>query len=367
MIAVLSDIHFGYERCTLNTTHARSAKNINVLCAELEKNKVSEIIFLGDIFELQICDFATAFRESDSFFSALGALSNLKLVTFVPGNHDHVLWNYHVVRKEIVSKLDSGTNAVPDEKFSFVRHQFGSAETFLKRLSVNPKVEVAVEYPFLMREVDGRRYLFLHGHFLDSAQMLTYTLTTKLLPGKPTVGDIEQLEVYASQQYLLLTNIAQTEYGRAGIRKRFNQLFGWFKEKGIYSDFAKLREHVQDYAGLWMTSGNPVFKMANYIIYGHTHLPGVEKINWVGTSHVATLNTGAWVDDQREGSVVLIGHKNTAPILYEIKSGAASLTTHPDNNKRRIDLVKIAIEDASLTPGITRSIRDFLGGPGKSL
>ena len=95
-IVIISDMHFGVDECNFNidAKYGRRLndirkKNIDNFFSWLNQyGVIEEFIFIGDIFDLQLSNFAKAVTGSYYFFKKLSKMKHLKKITYIPGNHD---------------------------------------------------------------------------------------------------------------------------------------------------------------------------------------------------------------------------------------------------------------------------------------
>lgn len=170
---VVSDLHFGDRRCSLH--------NMGVARAFVGKlrefSPLEEIILLGDILDLQLANWAQAIegliqpgphRKAVGFRYFMNFLlqeTNAKKITYVPGNHDYRIFDYHSLEKYLIAPLRSGKRL--SGKISFFRT---FEDSFLRGLFAFPEIQIKVVYPHYTLKVNGRRMILTHGHFFDPSQ-----------------------------------------------------------------------------------------------------------------------------------------------------------------------------------------------------
>ena len=327
--AVLSDVHFGIEECNLRGTHAAGRANVEKLMQALKRHELDELILLGDIFDMNLSNFAESVTASKYFFEQLKQLPSLAKITYVPGNHDHIIWFLHILEKEIIQVLRSG--GVPKADFNFTNRVFPRKASFLAKM-VPDTVQFNVQYPFVRRNLGGKQYIFFHGHYIDKIQNLLKNLMTSLLPNLQK-HNLDQLEIFCAPQYELFTMIAQTQLGRVGLRKRYGQLSSIFDPTVAIDDFdSALKGHLTDFAGQWVGNNNAI-DVVDYVIYGHTHCAGISRKQWDINPKLIKMNTGCWMktESDRIGDYVLIDKDVAHPQLYYLSTKQAQPMLHGDS------------------------------------
>ena len=110
---VLSDLHFGDTRCSLH-----SMRTAHALVERLTQYKpLQEIYLLGDILDLQLATWSQAIEgrilEGPNkravgfryFLNFLIQQTGAKTITYIPGNHDYKIFDYHSIDRHLIHPL----------------------------------------------------------------------------------------------------------------------------------------------------------------------------------------------------------------------------------------------------------------------
>jgi UDP-2,3-diacylglucosamine pyrophosphatase LpxH len=246
MIIAVSDIHLGDERSDYNSFKSF----INSELKSLGKN--DHFILLGDILEFWRKKNLDSIVENQIILKELSNLTDQTNVYYIYGNHDYTVLNL--------------ANKVKNFPFK-VSHD-------------------------LRLELDNKKYYFLHGYELE--------VYSKLEP--LTLDDYEKLCV--------------------GLCDRTENHFGSFLS--VLWDLSQMGNIMKD---LYHTVtkpptkrdlGNSIDKMTNsfisksmllgveqdeFFIFGHTHIPKLDKINSWG-------NTGSWLTNEKEHNIFIKINEN---------------------------------------------------------
>ena len=209
----LSDTHFGAENSILSHVPAGSmtvepqapspvlTRLIDCLRAVVETNKGATpptLILNGDILELALAEDNVA-ATSFAAFIRLAFASDKPLfdtrIYYVPGNHDHHLWEAARERQYVryIKGLDPGDAIKPPwhvtrlfEDPSTVTPESELLNTVLTQ-QAGTKVSLRVVYPNLgIESDDGARVIVIHhGHFTEPIYRLISTLKGALFPRQP--------------------------------------------------------------------------------------------------------------------------------------------------------------------------------------
>lgn len=333
-IIVLSDVHFGIKECKLNGS--LNGKELKKGKANVDKffeaikplGDIQEFIFLGDIFDLHLSNFFNVTKSSRYFFSNLKKLKSVKKITYIPGNHDHAFWLYHIVWNDIIKKL---RRSMPlDREIKVTNKVFKNNDSFLYKLFRND-IDFAVTYPFEKRYINNKLYLFFHGQFIDKLHAKYLSLITLFLPDiKKRDTNIDQLEIFSSPLYELFNLIAQTQIGRTGLRKRYDQFSFIFKRDENIDYFKKkVEEHIKQYAG--QSNSNNAIDVLDYAIFGHTHCAGVGTKKYKRNKKLVKINSGCWArDDNILGEFIFISPEEKHPQLFYLTESQPSCLYHKD-------------------------------------
>jgi len=196
-IAITSDTHFGDPMCALvdHKKMTRGAKYDAFLEAVGCENDF--LIFIGDIFDFSIAEYAVAYRAAQAFFRWIAEDGVAKSIIYIPGNHDFDMW--HTVQHQInvIYQISKGKPArqfkwsqpgVIDLRMKAPKHGFhipGVVEN-----PVNPETEPRIPmylncitqnqdgsgdptyfyftYPNLYLVTDDESIILSHGHYLEA-------------------------------------------------------------------------------------------------------------------------------------------------------------------------------------------------------
>ena len=318
---VFSDLHFGDPRSL-----AHRAETLDALTARLRAYRpVRRIVLLGDILDLQIGNWSGAveglgpegrigFRH---FLNRAVEASGATAVHYVPGNHDHRVFDYLSIERHLFRKLASGGRL--SGKVSYYR---SFRETFLSGILANRETRLEVVYPHLTLRLGTRRLVLAHGHFLDRSQGL----------------GVDCVKAFAGVDRRDSRTVAR-------VRARF------FRRVGLYQsiiDGGAVNRNVRD--GLygrtvrWLDSVASVARRARrrrmddrlkknilaYIdfccrrgrtdgfIFGHTHRPGAAVLPRPSGAPLLTWNCGTFLDEGspsgRPGTFLVVSRKRGASL-----------------------------------------------------
>lgn len=306
-IIVISDIHFGLNRCNLNIED-KDRRKIKIKRKEkidyffnwliTEQKDIDEFIFIGDIFDLHLSNFTKAVSGSYYFLKKLAHLKGLKKITYIPGNHDHTMWLLHIFYFDIIKKFEG--NIFPKFKgdFNFVYNRFfkePKSPSFLQRIFTDRKdIKFCVTYPILIREnIAGKNYIFFHGHFLDKTQRITQKLFKMLLP-KLELSELQQFELFCSPQYETFFLLAQCTAGRKGLKNGYDEVKKYLGDyrKPVDKLNKEIKNHLKESRRL--INNNPAIDELDYVIFGHTHYAGISQYTFKDYPKLIRMNTGSW-------------------------------------------------------------------------
>ena len=215
----LSDLHFGAENSILTHLAANSVEAdpraptavliglLECLDALISRNQDSHrptLILCGDILELALATDNIAAMAFDRFIDlAFNPGHRLfdNRIYFVPGNHDHHLWES--AREQQYATYVSSVSPDVDLEIPwhttrmFAQTDSRSVDAILLSALIHrhpgcADISVQTVYPNLaLRTDDGRRCAVVHhGHFLESIYRLMTTVKDMAFPGRPARPDI---------------------------------------------------------------------------------------------------------------------------------------------------------------------------------
>ncbi|MCB1189690.1 MAG: metallophosphoesterase [Leptospiraceae bacterium] len=216
----LSDLHLGaynslltYTDKDAHTDPSKSSQGLLHLVKVLEKiitlvnkKKKARIILNGDIFELALANTNEAAMSFDVFLQSL--FDSNKKQTFsdkfiyIPGNHDHHLWETARERQflEYMEKIPPGKLInIPWHHTKMIKPtplKSRFITTLIRRHKNLNKGRALVVYPNLcLVDRKTEKYVVItHGHFIESIYRLMSRLQSILLPGKTLPDTIDKIE-----------------------------------------------------------------------------------------------------------------------------------------------------------------------------
>lgn len=236
----VSDLHLGSESSILTVVDPHTLKtNIHlrspVLVSLVECLKAilvdqggerkPKLVLGGDVLELALArtnEAATVFAQFVELLLDDGKLPVDHTIVYLPGNHDHHLWET-ARERQYASYVSEPTTKIPLENFPWHathlfpwRKELGvknrDVESFLlntlaKRLASSSDIRILTMYPNfgLLSETDKSRCaVFHHGHFIESIYYLMSELRKIVFPGRDHPEEIWDVEVenYAWIEFL---------------------------------------------------------------------------------------------------------------------------------------------------------------------
>ncbi len=176
---------------------------------------LEEIFLLGDILDLQLATWSQAIegRILDGpakrtvgfryFLNFLIRETNAKLITYIPGNHDYKIFDYHSIDRHLILPLKHGKKL--SGKVSFFRN---FTPSFLQGLLESTDAQFRVIYPHHILRVSGARILLTHGHYFDSSQSF-YQEIAKAFPPPVEKEQIPKLTKNVLQPRIRLSKSCQ--------------------------------------------------------------------------------------------------------------------------------------------------------------
>jgi predicted phosphodiesterase len=110
-IAVVSDLHFGDDLCTLvrpGAAGGSSQPGAGYAALRDAVGRVDYLVLLGDVIDLSVASYEHAYREAKVFFTALQADGIARELVYVPGNHDFDIWNVVEHQVSVINQLKQG-------------------------------------------------------------------------------------------------------------------------------------------------------------------------------------------------------------------------------------------------------------------
>lgn len=417
----LSDLHFGAENSILTHLAANSVEAdpraptavliglLECLDALISRNQDSHrptLILCGDILELALATDNIAAMAFDRFIDlAFNPGHRLfdNRIYFVPGNHDHHLWES--AREQQYATYVSSVSPDVDLEIPwhttrmFAQTDSRSVDAILLSALIHrhpgcADISVQTVYPNLaLRTDDGRRCAVVHhGHFLESIYRLMTTVKDMAFPGRPARPDIWDWEaenfawidflwstlgrsgdagkdvglIYASFQsdfamHRLARNLA------AGISARLSGPWLWRQVERrlvqvatdrIAADVGRLersqptvvltprgeqalRGYIEGPLRRQFAAEHHEPPEELIFIFGHTHKPFEQMLVNTSYTRVDVYNTGGWVVDTLQ-PVPLQGG---AAILLDADLNAVSLRLYNQALDGTPSSVRLAVSD----------------------
>jgi len=410
----LSDLHLGAENSILTRLRPEStladpvrpspvltslAECLRVLVAGNSDGSLPTLIADGDLVELALASPSFSLPVVAQFAGALAGRDAVvhDEVIFVPGNHDHHLWE--MSRERAVEEFLKSGGRLEDKPLSW-----HTSPMFLERTPAfradfledamgylgHPRLGVRVAYPDLaIASPDGRRLVLVtHGHYMERVGTLVSALARLFEPSAPPLDDVDVIErenwawvdffwselaqssrtgavverLYDSMQD---TRAIETLLGSliAGVTRRQNPLLRRIESWGVRRVLGhiiegRLHERERDRAAEVLDAGSRK-GLAAYldavrhslqrqvdggelpldvsVITGHTHKPFSERWDdpgWPGGG-LRVFNCGGWVVDRVEPQPLTGG----ALVLVSDELDVVSLRLYqqtPDPSSHRI-------------------------------
>ena len=373
----LSDLHFGARNSILTGLEHDDDVDIDdpspVLVALLdalgtviaanESAELPTLVLAGDVLELALMSASVAAMVFDEFVAqafAPGSRRFAPVVYYVPGNHDHHLWEQLRERRENlrIGRTRPGVTlrAEPHATPLSGLDDDATAEQLLSLLIQRhpgcEDVRVVTAYPNLgLRSDDGKRVaVFHHGHFVEGIYRLVSAFKGVVFPDHTRPTDVHgwEAENHAWIDFFWST-LGQSGTAGADITRIYEMLArpdatdaliarlgdavgdrirgdGGLLHRGgahivesIFRHVAKFgaeRERHQTtvslsphgLSGLWEYLDDPVRRQLEHeygdipdelvFVFGHTHKPFERIISSAASREpVEVLNTGGWVVD----------------------------------------------------------------------
>ena len=216
----LSDLHFGAYNSLLTYTSfdgkLDAGKKSDVLIhflnileeiiSKVNKKRKAKFILNGDIFELALANTNEAVMTFDSFLELAFTKGRRELFSdkmiFIPGNHDHHLWETARERQylEYMTKLEPGEFIEPPWHHTKMIKPNPLKSRFItilmqrhKNLRDGRAMTVYPNLTLVNRETE--KYVVIsHGHFIENIYYLMSNLQSILLNSKSFPETIDQIE-----------------------------------------------------------------------------------------------------------------------------------------------------------------------------
>lgn len=201
---ILSDIHLGassslltaidYDPDTDTPVNRPLADAIlDRLIADVREmlpgGKIHQCILLGDIFDFSFAPYGLAMQNGRWFFQKLHEANLFEEYVYIPGNHDHHLWQQISEHYYLMTELENPPLSYPHT----LPANFLLENTFLDRL-LPEGIGIQVTYPNYTFQIHGHPFYLHHGHYLQKL----YVVASRFLEETLHTNTIEDLEVLNS-------------------------------------------------------------------------------------------------------------------------------------------------------------------------
>ena len=373
----LSDLHFGARGSILTGLEHAAEVDVDdpspVLVALLdalgalidanESSTLPTLVLVGDVLELALMSASVAGMVFDEFVAQAFAPGNRRFastVCYIPGNHDHHLWEQLRERREALRigatppgrPLEAEPHASPLAGYDDDATADQLLALLIQRRPGCEDVRVVTAYPNLgLRAEQGDRVaVFHHGHFVEGIYRLVSSVKRVIFPDHTQALDIHgwEAENHAWIDFFWST-LGQSGAAGADITRIYEMLArpdatdelierlgdavgdriraeGGLVHRGGARVVESIFRHVARFgaererhqtttsltpaglSGLWEYLDDPVRRQLEHdfgdvpdrltFVFGHTHKP-FERIMSSAASRdpVEVLNTGGWVVD----------------------------------------------------------------------
>jgi 3',5'-cyclic AMP phosphodiesterase CpdA len=114
-VAVVSDVHFGDDLCTLVATGPDGEPSLGPAYAALRRivGHVDYLILLGDILDFSVASYQEAYRAARAFFVQAQEDLLAREYVYVPGNHDFDIWHTVEHQVNVINQLKARASSSP--------------------------------------------------------------------------------------------------------------------------------------------------------------------------------------------------------------------------------------------------------------
>jgi len=282
---ILSDLHFGDSRCTLH-----DMETVRGLVQRLQPyTPLHEIVLLGDILDLQLANWAQAvegtishkpFRKSVGFRYFINYLldaAGARTITYVPGNHDYRIYEYHSIEKHLLRPLRNGRKL--SGRAGFFR---SFSDGFLQGVIDRKDAKLQIVYPHYSMRLNGSTLILTHGHFFDPTQAFNQEI------GRVFRGSVDLTREQVSRirhRYFRRVSLYQNVVCGLSMKKELRDAFS-----ALYQPVSMLKHKLSHRSRKTFLTPAMIRSIRNYvrfccraknvegIIFGHTHRPGQTTI-----------------------------------------------------------------------------------------
>ena len=322
---VLSDLHFGDSRCSLH-----SMKTVRALVEKLQPySPLEEIILLGDILDLQLANWAKSIEGVFAggpkkrtvgfryFLRFLVEQTKAKRVTYVPGNHDYKLFDYHAIEHALIRPLRSGKKL--SGRIAFFRK---FSPSFLQGILTGLPAEFNLVYPHYTLRAGRERIILTHGHYFDPTQAFAHEIA-KVFTDPVAKEEIPRLR----NQFFRRASFYQNMMSGLSIQPKLRDIFNT-----IYQPVITFKETLRRHTRKSFLTPAMKRSIEFYIafccrgkiaglIFGHTHHPGKTEFRDSNVRYV--WNAGTFLRESKES-----GAGSFITVCLSAKSLQNAVTVH---------------------------------------
>jgi len=367
---ILSDIHLGasnsiltafdYDPQTEKTIERPLAQGVlDKLIADIREkcppDKFEQCILLGDIFDLSFAPYGVTMQNGLWFFDQLVKADLFQSFVYIPGNHDHHLWQQVCEHYYLMTRINNPPLTYPRTLPADTLLN----NTFLDRLLPDGHT-FQITYPNYMFTVNDKIFYLHHGHYLQQLYVAASKFLSEVLKTN-SIDDLETLNApflefgwynlgqaynvghqkLIDHMFFLYKNNRTDQIDhliRLGLKKlnrlskdpaekgchpieRFldfvNQTLGvffihrlFFKHSKRYKKLPQastarhkrltesMSQSISNYITQYLLPTDVTYKECTFI-FGHTHEPEYDVIYTNSeNTHLHLYNTGGWVVDQ---------------------------------------------------------------------
>jgi UDP-2,3-diacylglucosamine pyrophosphatase LpxH len=302
---VLSDLHFGDTRCSLH-----SMRTAHALVERLKGyTPLEEIFLLGDILDLQLATWSQAIEGRilngpkqravgfRYFLNFLIQQTGARMVTYIPGNHDYKIFDYHSIDRHLIHPLKSGKKL--SGRVSFFRK---FTPSFLQGLLQSPNTQFRVVYPHHIVRLSCARILLTHGHYFDPTQSF-YQEITKAFPHPVTREQIPELRKTFFRRASAYQNVVSGLSIQPRLRNIFNSVYQPISslKHSLHHRNRKsfltpaMRRNIECYAAFCCRG------KVDGVIFGHTHRAGTASFQDGSIRRV--WNSGTFLRESKDSPI----------------------------------------------------------------
>ncbi len=287
-----------------------------------DEGKIENLILLGDIFDLAVHENAEVFNLSQDFFGKR-LKKYFKRVVYIPGNHDHHMWE-QLQYDQFIIKNHKKTGAyevkphvsceylnIDNNEIKLVgKYKALSTKNFVSKLMSNNKLPVYISYPnfYIISDDHNKDICVTHGHLLQPGWNKQDSLVKGFSKFNLDSNYFRNIEM-KNAPFTELSNfsVADNYKGLADslvdkqlpktatiLNRQFPAFFTLdtkktkINNKQLLINDSNITKVYFKNVEEEMSTINSKFKI---LIYGHTHLPSYNDSLW----GKGLYNTGGWV------------------------------------------------------------------------